>query len=1289
MPTTRWGWGRTPLPPPRTSRHPFPAARRKALLLALAGTKLPASDDDLEDFASVLFDIGIRNLTKWDVRDFAAELRRFQSETDAGRGPPVQRTQAWTSPTRSGETDGAEGRVLDVQTVPAVAHWTFSRAVVDALARQSRPRRFTALHGTRFVEAGRRSCQAVCRVTTPWGSGCGVVVQPGVLMTSSRLIASPEQAARCQASLFAQLGASCPPCDVRLDAALMFATSSGARFKYEVVTVHADSLRVVVTQATQRLQKGTLVWLDCTEASQYVVTAAESNGLHALRSARRLPHHLREAGVKGDGVVHAAPGEAEVTVVSLVTDSSALTRRQQDALKDLCAEPADISVESPPTPGEHALVSVVSHPPNPRPQNAAADKVVSVGTMRLAGTSAAPELAETHLGSASGSDWVSDGAAVFALENDWKFLGIVSGRLSWDDSDTAVRKGRGARVTSVAAAVTALRKCGAFDEVTGRITQGLGRIDMPSRPASPFCPSPPATSRPASRASCPAPRSGDLAFAVDTPPCLLGLEPFTMVDEDVLCIPPFTVEVLGADGRPDPFASGPGCWVEVAVEAMVSNADASPVANAGQFTVSRPRAGLLRGRARFTSVSLHPCPINRFRLRATAHVGFRHKVRYPLSLRHMQASMPSGHGSVVETADLWVQPPSLADREAATDDCERLLDHGSEVRRRVARAESAATTIQCCFRSRAARAARRQRRAAVDACLGENTASAWCKCKQVRLLHFNDVYHLTIKGNPAAARLATALKAARNRGPPSLTLFSGDALSPSIQATVMKGAHMPPVLNALRVQASVVGNHDLDFGPDRLEELLRVCDFPWILTNVVDTSRGGRPLGGAQRTTILTSENGVRVGLMGIVEEDWILTCGQIDTNSTAYLDMVEATKDAARELREQGAHCVVALTHMRSHNDLLLAAEVGNTHIDVILGGHDHDPECTIVNGVAVIKSGSDFDAYTDVTLTLPAERVDNNGAAASAWVKFGGEAAVCGVAASRVVVADNFEPDEEVERVIQDVEADINAGLCRVVAVVTKSFDCTTAAVRTGESAIGNLVTDVARWGFLHVGADAAILQGGCLRANRVVPEGPMRLGDLLSIVPIEDPMVLIGVTGKQLWGLLEGGLAKYPGHDGRFPQMSGLRVQWDPKAEPGSRVKQVSVLRRGGDGDGRHRQVYEEVDLERVYRVATSDYLSRGKDGYAEFAQGERIVDSEQGMILPTMLRNYLYLQRSLAKAMPLRGKSGRKGTLAGSRILARRSLRKESAKGWSEYLDSPFVGVVSPEIEGRLAHVQDCF
>ena len=75
------------------------------------------------------------------------------------------------------------------------------------------------------------------------------------------------------------------------------------------------------------------------------------------------------------------------------------------------------------------------------------------------------------------------------------------------------------------------------------------------------------------------------------------------------------------------------------------------------------------------------------------------------------------------------------------------------------------------------------------------------------------------------------------------------------------------------------------------------------------------------------------------MEKEWLDTLAAINPNEVTYTDYVEIGDILATKLRnEEKCDIVIALTHMRNPNDLILAEKVPK--IDLILGGHDHDVE-------------------------------------------------------------------------------------------------------------------------------------------------------------------------------------------------------------------------------------------------------------------------------------------------------------------------------------------------------------
>ena len=109
--------------------------------------------------------------------------------------------------------------------------------------------------------------------------------------------------------------------------------------------------------------------------------------------------------------------------------------------------------------------------------------------------------------------------------------------------------------------------------------------------------------------------------------------------------------------------------------------------------------------------------------------------------------------------------------------------------------------------------------------------------------------------------------------------------------------------------------------------------FPWLMSNVTDKETGRQLADGL--VSHVMDWGGRRVGLLGMVEKEWLDTIATINSDQVEYEDYVTSARRLARELKDEGCEVVIALTHMRTPNDIRLAENV--EEIDLILGGHDH----------------------------------------------------------------------------------------------------------------------------------------------------------------------------------------------------------------------------------------------------------------------------------------------------------------------------------------------------------------
>ncbi|CAJ1391032.1 unnamed protein product, partial [Effrenium voratum] len=470
------------------------------------------------------------------------------------------------------------------------------------------------------------------------------------------------------------------------------------------------------------------------------------------------------------------------------------------------------------------------------------------------------------------------------------------------------------------------------------------------------------------------------------------------------------------------------------------------------------------------------------------------------------------------------------------------------------------------------------------------------KPKKMTILHFNDVYNVEGRVKEPVGGIARFVTRIRELKAESMArgeheavvLFSGDAFNPSLMSTSTYGKHMVKALNAVGIHTACYGNHDFDFGVDQLEELAAQNNFPWLISNVSD-KKTGRPLANGIVTRVMDF-HGRKVGLIGLVEKEWLVTLATINPSEVDYEDFVPCARRLAKQLKEQErAEIVIALTHMRVPNDELLAHEV--PEVDIILGGHDHHYDVKPVgpHGTFVLKSGTDF---RDITV-LQLEFTD--GASKPFQV----------TEHHHVEVDSKIAEDLEMKGFVDECMGTLGAAMDKLVGATAVDLDSTFASIRTKETNIGNFITDIMRFALK---ADVAVLNSGTIRADAIIEKGDIKVRDLVNLLPMLDELCLLQLTGAQLLNALENSVSQYPRLEGRFLQVSGVSFSFDAKKEPNKRILEGSV-KIGA----------EPLVMDKNYKVCTKDYLRQGKDGFDVLKESICLADGETAGILPSVVRD----------------------------------------------------------------------
>jgi 5'-nucleotidase len=148
-------------------------------------------------------------------------------------------------------------------------------------------------------------------------------------------------------------------------------------------------------------------------------------------------------------------------------------------------------------------------------------------------------------------------------------------------------------------------------------------------------------------------------------------------------------------------------------------------------------------------------------------------------------------------------------------------------------------------------------------------------------------------------------------------------------------------------------------------------------------------------------------------------------------------------------------------------------------------------------------------------------------------------------------------------------------------------------------------------------ALLNGGSIRSNTTYGPGALTKRDVLSILPFENPIVMIEVKGATLRAALEHGVSRVREEKeaGLFPQVSGLRFTYDGRLASGARVTSVTV--NGAP-----------LDDAKIYKLAVNTYVLGGGDGYTMFKGATELIKPEEAQVEPAMLMNTIAAAKEIA-------------------------------------------------------------
>ena len=464
----------------------------------------------------------------------------------------------------------------------------------------------------------------------------------------------------------------------------------------------------------------------------------------------------------------------------------------------------------------------------------------------------------------------------------------------------------------------------------------------------------------------------------------------------------------------------------------------------------------------------------------------------------------------------------------------------------------------------------------------------------VVILHTNDT-HCGIEENMGYAGLVWYENQMKEETPYVTLVDAGDAIQGAPVGTLSEGEYLVQIMNKAGYDFAVPGNHEFDYGMEKLLGLSARLDCGYSACNFVNLPSKTQVFAPYR----IMEYDDIQVAFVGVATPESITKSTPAyfqdqfgryrfsfceDETGEALYSQVQSAVDQARG---EGADYVIMVGHLGDNGITekwsSRSVIANTTGIDAAIDGHSHEVCVENVpneNGEMVVltQTGTKFANIGKLTITTDGQ-----------------------IQASHVSAVTDAEgnpaKDAEMESFINGIKSQYEESLKVVlgrtdVDLMDKDPETGLRAVRKAETNLGDLCADASRY---MMGADIGFMNGGGIRAG--IEAGDITYEDALSVFPYGNMICMAEVSGQKIKDALEMGVKNYPEESGGFIHVSGLTYTVDSSV-PSSVVLDEKRNFVSLGGEYRVRDIYvgeEPLDVNRTYTLASHNYwLKSGGDG-----------------------------------------------------------------------------------------------
>lgn len=419
---------------------------------------------------------------------------------------------------------------------------------------------------------------------------------------------------------------------------------------------------------------------------------------------------------------------------------------------------------------------------------------------------------------------------------------------------------------------------------------------------------------------------------------------------------------------------------------------------------------------------------------------------------------------------------------------------------------------------------------------------------------------ITNKSGGGFPSLASIVSSEKRKLEETFFLFGGGSIGPSPMASFDRGIHIIDILNGMEPDFMGVHSGEFTYSSDELSLRAMEAVFPIIVSNIYDPLTGGN-VSGLSRYALVKKGN-ISVGFMSLVHPQ---ITSEVEIDRLQVDTSLEKVNALAMELKQQGADLVIL--HFTTLTGLV-SKLIDSSAVDIAMSSYIND-SFSATDGEASekyiqLKQHGEI-AIVDVEIN-PVE-------SAKPLIRY----------QVKTVPLARFPPREDIAIKVMHYYQKLDKLLSKELFSLDVKLDTRIQTVRKKESNFGSLLADALRY---SSDADIGLINGGAIRGNKLYKvRESLSLKSLAMELPFRNKMIIINVSGADILSALENGLSHYENNRGRFLHVSGLQVTFKPSRPVNQRV--ISVLIDG-----------QPIDVNKMYKVATTDFIANGNDGFTMF-------------------------------------------------------------------------------------------